>query len=247
MINFLGLWNKSGERYQGYALKYPQYMETNKKLVELAGPRSGQVVVDLACGTGLTTSEILRVNPEVKKVYALDFSEDMIRVAKENVSSEKVNFVVADAQFLDEVVTEKVDVILCNSSFWQFSDQKKVLEAVFRVLKPEGVFVFNLNQQFFDFGESEPNQRLIIEQIFSEMKKRGYEIEGTLKQKVNEEDIDALASSAGFEVVGVDYLDVGPRTLEDFFEFLTIPATATFFEKVSPEEQKEILVLFLMI
>ena len=85
MINFSKLWNKSGKQYQDYALNFPQYKQTNEKLIKIADINPNQVVVDLACGTGLTTKEVLKNCPDVKKVYAIDFSEDMINVAKEFV------------------------------------------------------------------------------------------------------------------------------------------------------------------
>lgn len=241
MINFSKLWNKSGKQYQDYALNFPQYKQTNEKLIKIADINPNQVVVDLACGTGLTTKEVLKNCPDVKKVYAIDFSEDMINVAKEFVQSKKVAFIVADAQDLDKFISEKVDVVLCNSAFWQFQNQNKVLNVILKILKDSGKFVFNLNQQFFDFGKPEPNQKILINTIFSEMKERGYEPSNKIAPKIDKEKIEELFSQAGYTLEKTETINIGPRKLDDFFNFFKIPATATFFENVTEEDQEQIL------
>lgn len=179
--------------------------------------------------------------PYVAKIYAIDFSEDMINVAKEFVQSKKVAFIVADAQDIDKLIPEKVDVVLCNSAFWQFQNQNYVLNAISNVLKKNGKIIFNLNQQFFDFGKPEPNQKLLIDTIFSEMKKRGYEPSNKIKPKIDKEKIEELFSHAGYTLEKTKAINIGPRKLDDFFNFFKIPATATFFESVSKEDQEQIL------
>jgi|GEM_PF-1707290 len=241
MINFSKFWNKSGKQYHEYALNFPQYKQTNKKLVEIGDIKANQIVVDLACGTGLTTKEVLKNCPNVEKVYAIDFSENMINVARKFLQSKKVAFIVANAQDLDKFISEKVDVVLCNSAFWQFQNQRQVLNAISNVLKTNGKLIFNLNQQFFDFGKSEPNQKLLIDTIFSEMKKRGYEPSNKIKLKIDKEKIEELFSHAGYTLEKTETINIGPRKLDDFFNFFKIPATATFFENVSKEEQEQIL------
>lgn len=241
MINFLKLWNKSGKQYHKYALNFPQYRQTNEKLIEIANSGSNQIVVDLACGTGLTTEEILKNCSNVKKVYSIDFSEDMINIAKKFVQSKKVTFIIADAQNIDKFISEKVDIVFCNSTFWQFKKQNKVLNAVFNILKNNGLFIFNLNQQFFDFGEPEPNQKFLIDTIFSELRKRGYNPSKKLKPKINKEEIEKLFKQSNFILEKTESINIGPRTLEDLFNFFKIPATATFFEGVPKEIQEQIL------
>lgn len=241
MINFSKLWNKSGKQYHNYALRYPQYKKTNEMLIELAEIESSQIVVDLACGTGLTTKEVLENFPDINKIYAVDFSEDMIKVAKEFVQSKRVVFIVANAQDIDKFISEKVDVVICNSAFWQFQNKNKVLEATSNILKADGRFVFDLGQQFFDFGKPEPNQKLIIDTIFSETRKRGFEPVEKLKPKLNKEEIEELFGSLGFRLDKTETINIGPRTLDDFFNFFKIPAAATFLEEVPSKEQEQIL------
>ena len=92
------LWEKSAEQYDRYASAYPQYRETNQKLLELSTLQTGDVVVDLACGTGITTQKILDMHPDVSHVFAIDNSEAMLRIARKNIASQKVTFICAEAE-----------------------------------------------------------------------------------------------------------------------------------------------------
>jgi len=241
MINFKDLWNKSGSLYQKYAQEFPQYSETNRKLVEIADIRESDILLDLASGTGLTTQEILKQSPQVDRIYAVDFSVDMMELAQASIHSSKVIFFTVDAHEVDRYIPEKVDVVLCNSSFRQFQNQTTVLKSLYTLLNDQGRFVFNLNQQFFDFEQPEPIQKLIVETIFSEMEKRGFETHQRLIPKTNKEKLKGLFKKTGFILEQVETIDVWPRTLDDFLSFLKIPATATFFEHVPPKKQEEIL------
>ncbi len=240
-VDFPKLWDASGERYHDYALRYPQYRQTNEALVRLATLTEGETAIDLACGTGLTTEEILRQAPRIRKVYALDFSRDMVRVAQRHMRSPKASFIVADAASVAEHVPERADAVLCNSAFWQFPDKGDALDAVHAALKDGGRFVFNLNQQFFDFGDEEPGQRAVLDAIFAELRRRGYAPEGKLVRRMAENDVRDLAAKHGFSLERTERLDCGPRALEDIFAFFRIPATATFFEGVPAEEREAIL------
>lgn len=240
-INFKSLWNKSGDIYHDYALNFPQYIKTNEKLVEFADIQGNQIIVDLACGTGLTTKEILRKNPNVNKIFAIDFSKNMINVAKNYINSNKVSFIIGNANNINNLLKEKVDLIVCNSAFWQFDNLEKVLNSASKILKENGKFVFNLNQQFFNFTEIEKNQKLIIEFIFKELKKRKYKTDNKIKSKLKMDYILNIFSNSGFRLEKVLNYNLGIRTLEDFVEFLKIPATATFFEGVNKKDQEDIL------
>ncbi len=241
MIDFLRLWDESSDQYHRYSLGYPQYKKTNEKIVELAHLEPSQTVVDLACGTGVTTREILKQAPEVAKIYALDFSLNMIQTARDIVKSDKVTCILSEARRGRDVVDGRVDRVVCNAAFWQFPNKQKVLESVADVLRPDGRFVFNLNQQFFDLGEADYGQKKIIKTIFSELKNRGYQQENKLVERLSMEEIESLVERSGLVIEKIETIDIGPRPLDDFLYFFTIPATATFFDGVSEKEQKEIL------
>ncbi len=241
MIDFQNLWNKSAKEYQKYAFAYSQYKKTNEKLIKLANIKDNSIIVDLACGTGITTQEILINNPNIQKIYSLDFSKEMLDTAKNSIQSEKVIFINSDAENIEKVIWEKVDLVVCNSAFWQFKDKKKVILWIYNILKKDGIFIFNLNQQFYDLWETEANQSLIIDTIFSEMNDKWYDFHWKIKEKLGKEQREKLFKDTWFILIKEEIYNLWKRTLEDFFDFLHIPATATFFDKIPLTEQKNIL------
>ena len=137
---WLDSWN--AQVYEEYALKYPMYRELAKKMVEVAGIGPGMTVVDLACGTGVVTEQILAKLTGKGRVIGVDKSGAMLDIARKNLP--EVEFVEAPAEALHEVVSgASVDAVVCNSAFWQM-DVGRTVEEIAQVLKPEGCFVFNL-------------------------------------------------------------------------------------------------------
>jgi len=242
MNNFQKLWDESAESYDKYGLSFPQYKKTNQFIAEILPIKRGQIIVDLACGTGFTTKYILKKLGTTGKIYALDFSLKMIKQAKKNISAKNVEFTLAPAEKIAAIIPEKVDLVLCNSSFWQFTDYSKVLKGVNKILKKDGFFIFNLNQQFYDFGTKEKSHRkIILEEIFSELKSRGYRPENKLREKLNQKQIKNLAIKNGLEIIGTKILEFSGSTLEDNINFFEIPAVAPFFENVPGSIRQSIL------
>ena len=97
-------------------------------------------VLDLACGTGLSTFQLIDWLDGVGEFHGLDFSSAMIRRAEENASElgYSVDFLVGDAEELD-YPDDSFDAIISNMSFQMFPDKIKALKEAFRILKPGGM------------------------------------------------------------------------------------------------------------
>ena len=68
-------------------------------------------VIELGCGTGKNTHWLLQ---SAKTITAVDFSENMLAKAKENIQDEKVHFVQADINKPWDFVKQKADLITCS-------------------------------------------------------------------------------------------------------------------------------------
>ena len=145
------IWNTKDnvEAYDRYARNYPMYQNTSNDLVVFADIRPGSTIVDLAAGTGATSEAILfHINNE-GQIFAVDQAAEMINKAKENLAEYKnINFIVAAAEDLSSSITAPADVVLCNSAFWQMNP-RPTLKSVANILKEEGVFAFNMPDQYF--------------------------------------------------------------------------------------------------
>ncbi|MGR3742390.1 bifunctional demethylmenaquinone methyltransferase/2-methoxy-6-polyprenyl-1,4-benzoquinol methylase UbiE [Companilactobacillus sp. DQM5] len=101
-------------------------------------------VLDLCCGTGDWTIDILNQVSKKTKVTALDFSEGMLNVArkklKENNYENRVKIVQADAMHLP-FDDESFDVVTIGFGLRNVPDANVVLSEIYRVLKPNGKLV----------------------------------------------------------------------------------------------------------
>jgi len=100
------------------------------------------VVLDLGCGTGWSTQLLLQLNPG--KVIAIDFSEEMLKKARETIFDPRVEFRGGDIYKLDNIV-EKADKVVARDVVFHL-DPSKTLHSVYQVLTEGGKFYFNLDQ-----------------------------------------------------------------------------------------------------
>ena len=108
----------------------------------LAALQPGETVLDLGSGAGL---DVLlsagRVGP-TGKVYGLDMTEEMLRVARENQAKagiKNVEFLKGDIEAIP-LPDNTVDVIISNCVINLAADKASVIREAARVLKPGGRF-----------------------------------------------------------------------------------------------------------
>lgn len=103
-------------------------------LVEILKPKVGEHILDLGCGTGDLTHQLLLMGCEIT---GIDSSEQMIEEAKKKHTG--IKFVCADACHFK--MDETYDAVFSNAVLHWIKDQDAVLENVFSHLKPGGRFV----------------------------------------------------------------------------------------------------------
>lgn len=110
-------------RYDEYAREYPGYRETSRDLIALAlqsadNTFADAAVLDLACGTGATTREILAVLGPDGRVTGVDQSAAMLEVAARSTTDPRATWIQARAESVDQHVTSPVDAVICNSAIY---------------------------------------------------------------------------------------------------------------------------------
>lgn len=112
-------------------------------LDSLLGELTGQVVLSLACGQG-QDARLLASRGAV--VTGIDISTEMLRYASEQeaLNPRGITYVHGDAQELDQFVDSSFDGVLCHMALMDIPDLSRTIQAVARVLRTEGWFVFSI-------------------------------------------------------------------------------------------------------
>lgn len=221
-------------RYDAYAREYPGYRQTSRDLIALALPsaESGAAdaaVLDLACGTGVTTREILPVLGPHSQVTGVDQSAAMLEVAARSTTDPRATWVQARAENVDQHMTGPVDAVICNSAIWQTNVAATAI-AVRAVLQTRGRFAFNVPAGFLDDGATH-RSRDRYPALFSEMRAiaaRDYgwapdnRAPGRTRQRLTRESIRGSLSAAGFDVEQVTEVSYQAST-ESERAWLSIP------------------------
>jgi trans-aconitate 2-methyltransferase len=100
-----------------------------------------EFVLDVGCGDGKVTAEIARRVPE-GRVVGVDWSEDMIELARRLIQDPNIAFRVMDAQALD--FHSEFDAVFSNSALHWVADHEAVARGIAKSLKPGGRIVLSM-------------------------------------------------------------------------------------------------------
>ena len=104
------------------------------RLLEIANPRPGWLVLDIATGGGHTA---LRFAPQVGRVVASDLTPRMLENAREFIDRENVRYVASDAENLG-FANHTFDLVTCRIAPHHFPDCFRFVQECARVVKPGG-------------------------------------------------------------------------------------------------------------
>lgn len=130
-------WNDVAPRYhKRWAGKEVGPFQSTQKLVSLAKLSSDHLVLDLACGTGAVTRQILSKIGKSGHVIGADSSITAIKIAKKSIKQKNVDFILFDAENFD--FNQKFDTITCQYALFFFPNAPKALTNIRKTLKKNG-------------------------------------------------------------------------------------------------------------
>lgn len=92
-------------------------------------------VVELGCGTGKNTEWIA---PKTTEHIAIDFSSEMLAIAKSKIKLPHLTFVEADITKPLAVENNFADLVTCNLVLEHIKDMAPVFKEINKILKPNG-------------------------------------------------------------------------------------------------------------
>jgi len=103
--------------------------------------RDGVSVLDVGCGNGKITQEILKLNNNIESIDGIDGSKPQIELAtKNNKSESKIKFIEMNLNEINYV--NRYDIVYGCCIFHWIADQKSVFVKLFNSLKNDGIFMF---------------------------------------------------------------------------------------------------------
>lgn len=142
-------------------------------LLRLLEIKKGEIILDLACGSGFFSREFTKFGA---KVIGAEISKELIAAAKENAKGIEYHVASADnLNFLSNASVDKITIIL---SIQNIDNVAGVFKECARVLRPQGKIFLVLNHPAFrvpkesDWGwdESKKVQYRRVDQYLSESK-----------------------------------------------------------------------------
>jgi len=192
--SFGGSIPESYDRYLGPFLFEPYA----KDLVERIKNLNVTNVLEIASGTGRVTRHIRTSFPTTVKITATDINPDMLKIAKQNVENNNVEFRIADAQDLP-FESETFDLVVCQFGYMFVPDKPKAFSEAYRVLKKGGILFFNTWDKLAN-NDVINTVNGIVTEFFENSPPQFYAIPFSMHKK---QELSQLPKSAGFSDVTV--------------------------------------------
>ena len=133
------IWNEVAPRYhKRWASVNKGPFQSTKKLIELIKINKNNLVLDIACGTGVVTKQIQKKIGKSGHVIGIDTSTTAIKIAKkENEKNKNLDFLNADAENFS--FSKKFDIVTCQYALFFFPNAQKALKNIKNSLKKSGM------------------------------------------------------------------------------------------------------------
>ena len=231
-------WDSSANTYSREVEQISFYHATNQELISTAKIQAGMTIVDLACGTGFTTRTILEAIGSSLTIYGIERSYEMLRQAQRAIKADNVQFIQRDAEDFASSIPRPVDRVVCNAAFFLFANIGTVLDEIRTILKPKGLFAFNIPDQEYDFGDGKSSEMAYVANKYLDP---CLSMTAPETPRYSSSKIHSLASTHGFRVS--DFTVIGLHlSVDDLINFYSIPYIgARRFPNQTPEELKEVV------
>ncbi len=133
------------KNFSRYAKSYDKYCTVQnlcaEELISKIGPKGFNSILDIGCGTGNFT-RLLKDRFPNAKITAIDISRGMLRIAKEKLKMDGIEFLEDDAEAV--VFDRSFDLISSNATLQWMGDLEKTLASYQGMLREGGSIWFSI-------------------------------------------------------------------------------------------------------
>ncbi|MCP4135264.1 MAG: class I SAM-dependent methyltransferase [bacterium] len=208
-------------------------------LIERAGLKPGERVLDAACGTGIVARNAAAAVGTAGKVTGVDVNEVVLEKARQLGGAGGIEWLCGSAVDLP-VPDGEYDAVLCQQGLQYFPDRDRALKEMFRALVPGGRVLLSVwrSMEYFPFYMA---LRKALEQYISPGAAAGLESAFVMKEPGM---LKELLRKAGFADIMV-HLDIRQMRYPNPEEFITGGMAASPFAPdyfaLDEKVQKEML------
>jgi ubiquinone/menaquinone biosynthesis C-methylase UbiE len=115
--------------------------EKPQEVMDVLGIKAGTVVADVGAGEGYFTFHLASRVGATGKVYAEDILDDRLEKIRSRAANEKLTQIETIRGEIDDprLPAERSDVVLISNAYHEMRDYDKMLQGIFRALKPGGL------------------------------------------------------------------------------------------------------------
>ncbi len=140
-------WKHYSKLYDKYCKsRNNYYIQSASELLKSVKLKKNSKIVDMGCGTGALTQQLLRKYPKIS-ILGIDLSKEMLTYYRKNLLRQikrgQIKVVNRNAEQIDRYTDEKYDTIFIASALWDM-ELELLFKNISKILNKNGIVVFNL-------------------------------------------------------------------------------------------------------
>lgn len=116
-------------------------------ILQMVHQPAGKVIADVGCEEGYNAQRLVG---ECSRIYCVDIDEELLRVAKQKINSDRAQFIQSDAQQVN-LPDNCVDIAISSHVLEHLPSPQKGFNELYRIVKPGGEIVINV-----------PNEKVVL-------------------------------------------------------------------------------------
>jgi cyclopropane-fatty-acyl-phospholipid synthase len=220
--------DESVEAYERFEEKHHLFQDLAQRMADLAAPNVPRKILDVGCGTGISTLALHQAFPGPPALFGLDISDSMLARAREKCRDHSgIYYLNGDAEHLERLFRDTFDAVFYTASLFLIPNYRNSIAQAIRLLVPKGILGISFYEGLFDAKRRDAMARAVPGVPYRY---------GALEFGEMKSFLDGLPD---LKSTVVDYFfEITPEFLQ---EYLSIPAqSAGLFPRVtSPVARKE--------